>query len=87
MNLSSVFTSPGFITGIISMGGALSVATGHPAFGAFLDNPNTATTVTSVVSGLLSLFAGAMEGIKKDGANKTPPVVASVIPPTTKFVP
>jgi hypothetical protein len=41
----------------------LSTAAGHPAFGVFLDSPNTANLVTSVASGVLALAAGAMKGL------------------------
>ena len=51
------------IAGVISIGSAVSVATGHPAVGAVISNPDTATALTGIVGGigaLWSLFAPAL---------------------------
>lgn len=68
MNFKSMLT-PGTITGILSFIGAITVALGKPALGAFLSDPTTAATLTGVISGAMALVAGAMTGV---GAAATP---------------
>ena len=51
------------IAGIVTIGSAVSVASGHPALGAVISDPSTAAALTAVVSGLgglWSMFAPAL---------------------------
>jgi hypothetical protein len=52
----------GIIVGLLAAISAASVALGKPALSVFLSDPTTATTVTSVVTGILSLAAGFLKG-------------------------
>ena len=45
------------LSGVVTIGSALSVAAGHPALGAVISDPNTAAALTSVVSGLTGLYS------------------------------
>lgn len=62
------FVTPGVVAGLLSMAGILSVALGKPALGAFLSDPGTASTVTSVVGGVGALVAGVLQGVRKPAA-------------------
>ena len=51
------------IAGIVSIGSAVSIATGHPAIGALISNPGVASALTAVIGGiggLWSLFSPAL---------------------------
>lgn len=51
------------IAAVVTVGGAVSVALGHPALAAVFNDPNTATEITAIVSagsGLVSAFSGAV---------------------------
>ena len=45
------------IAGIITVGSVASTAAGHPALGAIISDPNTATALTSVVAGISGLWS------------------------------
>jgi hypothetical protein len=62
----SKFLTAGVIAGLFSLAGAVLQASGHPALGAFVSDPQTAATLSSVLNGALALAAGALAGIKKD---------------------
>ena len=44
------------LAGVITIGSTISVATGHPALGAAIANPEVASAATSVVAGLAGLW-------------------------------
>jgi hypothetical protein len=58
------FTSAGFIAGVLSVLGAVSIAVGKPALSTFFSDPGTATAATGVVTGIVGLVAGALKGVK-----------------------
>ena len=66
--MKKFFTSPGIVTGFLSMIGVFSIAMGKPALGSFFQDPNTAQAVTGLVSGCMALTAGFMDGLKKTPA-------------------
>ena len=45
------------LAGVISIGSAVSVATGHPAVGAVIASPDTATALTAIVGGVSALYS------------------------------
>jgi hypothetical protein len=57
--------APGIIAGVLAAGAAISIAAHHPALGAFLNNPDTATTLTSIVVGILGIVAGVLKGYEQ----------------------
>lgn len=56
------FTS-GTIVGGLAIAAALSNAFHYPVLGAFLSDPTTAQSLTSVLTGVLALGAGALKGV------------------------
>jgi hypothetical protein len=58
------FITSGAIAGVFSIFGALSIAVGKPALGAFFSDPTTATTFTAVITGGTGFAAGLLKGIK-----------------------
>lgn len=58
------FLSAGFLTGLLSLASAISIAFGKPALGAVLADPTTATTATAVFTGSAALVAGVLKGLK-----------------------
>lgn len=55
----------GVFTGLFSLAGFISSATGHPALGMFFNDPHTAELATNVMSGVGALLAGFLPGLKK----------------------
>jgi hypothetical protein len=45
------------IAAVVSVGSMLSVATGHPAIGAVISDPQTATALQAVVGGVAALVS------------------------------
>jgi len=65
------------ISGVVTIGSALSVASGHPALGAVISDPATAQAFTAVfagVGGLYSMFAPAL-------LHSTTKAAAAALPP------
>jgi hypothetical protein len=58
------FLSPGVIVAVLAVVASVAGALGKTELATFLGSPETATTITTVISGALSLFAGALAGIK-----------------------
>ena len=54
--------TPGTIAGIFTFAGAMSIAFGKPAFGAFLSDPGTAQGITAIITSVGALAAGALKG-------------------------
>lgn len=57
------FNWTALISAVVTIGSAVSVAVGQPVLGAIISNPNTATALTAVVTGiggLVSAFAPAL---------------------------
>jgi hypothetical protein len=58
------FLSSGIVVGGLSMAAALSIAFHYPALGVFFSDPATATTLTSLLSGVSALVGGFLKGLK-----------------------
>jgi hypothetical protein len=56
--------SGGYIIGGLTLLSAIATAFGKPPLAAFLSDPATASTLQTVINGVLALAAGAMQGIK-----------------------
>jgi hypothetical protein len=63
--------SGGVIAGSLALVSGALIAAHHPALGAFIGDPQTATEVTAVATGLLAFAAGAMKGIRSDASKKS----------------
>jgi len=45
------------LSGVITIGSAISVASGHPALGAVISDPATAQAFTAILGGFAGLFS------------------------------
>ena len=45
------------ISGLVTLGSTLSIATGHPVLGAAISNPTTAQALTAVIAGLSGIYS------------------------------
>lgn len=62
--MSKYFTS-GNVTAVLAVAAIIAGAFGKSALAAFLNNPDTAQTLLTVLGSALTLFAGAMKGVKQ----------------------
>jgi uncharacterized protein (DUF3084 family) len=58
------FLTPGVLGGLLAIASASATAAGKPALGVFLSDPQTAATVSTVLTGILALAAGLAPGLK-----------------------
>jgi hypothetical protein len=57
------FITTGTVAGVLSFIAAMSVSLHMPLLTAFIADPNTASELTSVLVGVMALFAGVSKGI------------------------
>lgn len=58
------FITKGTISAVLGVAAFAASVTGKAAFASFLSNPETATLLLQVLGGVLTLYAGATDGIK-----------------------
>jgi large-conductance mechanosensitive channel len=62
--MSKYFTR-GNVTALLAVAAIIAGAFGKSALASFLNNPDTAQTILSVLGALGTLAAGAMQGVKQ----------------------
>lgn len=60
------YVTPGTVTAVLSVLALIAGLFGKPALQTFLADPDTAQSVLQAVGLVGSLFAGFMQGVKKD---------------------
>lgn len=61
----SKFLTSGNVTALLAVAAIIAGAFGKSALASFLNNPETGQTVLTVLGSVMTLVAGAMQGIKK----------------------
>jgi hypothetical protein len=58
------------IAAVVSVGSMVSVATGHPAIGAIISNPEVANSLTGIVGGIGALVSAFQPAVHAPVASK-----------------
>lgn len=59
-------TNPAVVAGLLGAAASISVALNKPALAMFLNDPATAATATALLTAVISVVAGWMQGPAKD---------------------
>jgi len=70
------FNWTALISAFVSIGTMASVATGHPALGAVISDPNTAVTITGLVGIVGGVVSALSQGVQHPASSVTVPAVA-----------